>query len=258
VPLDVEQGRGGDSTGIAGRAFRPGQALRQRRTLPQAELAQRRAAEPTAQGGRHREAESRTHRHPQIPDPRGVRDVLGVEGVHGGQPVARHPVEDGVGPFGHDARLVLGGGHRGGDTVAVVRAVDRRRCEAGRGSEPPGQGDDALAPLVAAAAVAEQDQRWFVVRSLLRGGGGVPQHGRDGAGGPAEAELALDDAVAGHLGSDPLDGVVHRTSVPAIAAAAGWPKRPGRPPVCQNTTGASGPRSPSAAAAMRPARARPV
>lgn len=45
---------------------------------------------------------------------------------------------------------------------------------------------------------------------------------------------------------------------PASDAASRWPKSPGRPPVCQKTTGVSGPMPPSRTAAVSPAIARPV
>jgi hypothetical protein len=64
---------------------------------------------------------------------------------------------------GHDPGLVFGRGHRGGDPVAVVRAVDRQHRQARLGREPPGQGDVALAALMAAAAVPEQHERGLPV-----------------------------------------------------------------------------------------------
>ena len=98
-------------------------------------------------------------------------------------------------------------GHRGGNSIAVIRPVDRQYRETGAGREPPGMGDGPLAPLMAAASVPEQDQR-----TVRPGGRRPPQHAWDSARGPAEPELPLDDAAMSRLASDPLKRLDHRAT----------------------------------------------
>ena len=104
-----------------------------------------------------------------------------------------------------DARRVLLPVRLGiGRPIPMKRPVDRHRREAGLGREPPAEPHDALAALVRAAAMAQQDQRRRCARRVR----GEPGEDRHGAARALDVELSLLRPVH-QLTRVPLDRCPH-------------------------------------------------
>ncbi|NBE83147.1 hypothetical protein [Micromonospora rubida] len=68
---------------------------------------------------------------PQVPQVACVHDAQIAEDVHSPPPVVCHPIKNDINALCGDARLILGGGQRRGNPIAMIWSVDGQRGEAG-------------------------------------------------------------------------------------------------------------------------------
>jgi hypothetical protein len=129
--------------------------------LLKAELAEDCTGHAVTEGGRQRQSVARAHREPQVPDCVGGGEVKFTNHVDGRKPVTNHSLNDVASAFCCDTSLVRRHGELLLCTLTVVGAVDGDSSDPRGSSKPERYVQNALAALVAAAAVTEEDQpRW--------------------------------------------------------------------------------------------------